>query len=108
MPPGADFEQFSTAFLKCCVTPADSAKAQRELPLLKQNRQSVETYAVKFNNNCFIEGLAIESTNGPAHGCLCMLNQSNGVHLLCPVFATQQVKVLQLSELGALAGIDGG
>ncbi len=39
MPPDADFEQFSTAFLKRFVKPADSAKARRELPLLKQEGQ---------------------------------------------------------------------
>ncbi len=51
MPPDADFEQFSTAFLKRVVKPADSAKARRELPLLKQEGQSVETYAAKFQQH---------------------------------------------------------
>ncbi|DBA77992.1 TPA: hypothetical protein ACH3X1_009084 [Trebouxia sp. C0004] len=64
MLPDADFEQFSTAFLKRFVKPADSAKARRELPLLKQEGQSVETYAAKFNNmnNRITEGSAIDST----------------------------------------------
>ncbi|DBA97331.1 TPA: hypothetical protein ACH3X1_015069 [Trebouxia sp. C0004] len=64
MPPNADFEKFSTAFLKRFVKPADSAKARRELPLLKQEGQSVETYAAKFNNmnNRITEGTAIDST----------------------------------------------
>ncbi len=64
MPPDADFEQFSTAFLKRFVKPADSAKARWELPLLKQEGQSVETYAAKFNNmnNRITEGTAIDST----------------------------------------------
>jgi len=64
MPPDADFEQFSTAFLKRFVKPADSAKARRELPLLKQEGQSVETYAAKLNNmnNRIIEGTALDST----------------------------------------------
>ncbi|DBA73268.1 TPA: hypothetical protein ACH3X1_011330 [Trebouxia sp. C0004] len=64
MPPDADFEQFSTTFLKRFVKPADSAKARRELPLLRQEGQSVETYAAKFNNmnNRITEGTAIDST----------------------------------------------
>ncbi|DBA79987.1 TPA: hypothetical protein ACH3X1_008190 [Trebouxia sp. C0004] len=64
MPPDADFEQFSTAFLKRFVKPVDSAKARRELPLLKQEGQSVETYAANFNNmnNRITEGTAIDST----------------------------------------------
>ncbi|DBA77848.1 TPA: hypothetical protein ACH3X1_009202 [Trebouxia sp. C0004] len=48
------------------VKPADSAdsKARRELPLLKQEGQSVETYAAKFNNmnNRNTEDTAIDST----------------------------------------------
>ncbi|DBB02830.1 TPA: hypothetical protein ACH3X1_013655 [Trebouxia sp. C0004] len=64
MPPDADFEQFTSAFLKRFVKPADSAKARRELPLLRQEGQSVETYAAKFNNmnNRITEGTAIDST----------------------------------------------
>ncbi|DBA85830.1 TPA: hypothetical protein ACH3X1_005379 [Trebouxia sp. C0004] len=64
MPPDADFEQFSAAFLKRFVKPADSAKARRELPLLRQEGQSVETYAATFNNmnNCITEVTAIDST----------------------------------------------
>ena len=50
MPPDADFEQFSAAFSRRFVKPADSAKARRELPLLKQEGQSVEQYAANFNN----------------------------------------------------------
>ena len=64
MLPDADFEQNSTAFLKRFVKPADSAKARRELPLLKQEGRLVETYAAKFNNmnNRITEGTAIDST----------------------------------------------
>ncbi len=65
MPPDVDFEQFSTAFLKRFVKPADSAKARRDLPLLKQEGQSVETtYTANFNNmnNRITEGTAIDST----------------------------------------------
>ena len=45
MPPDADFEQFFKAFLRRFVTPADSAKAQRKLPVLKHKGQLVETCA---------------------------------------------------------------
>ncbi|DBA77776.1 TPA: hypothetical protein ACH3X1_009236 [Trebouxia sp. C0004] len=65
MPPDADFEQFSAAFLKPFAKPADSVyKARRELPLLRQEGQSIETYAAKFNNmnNRITEGTAIDST----------------------------------------------
>ncbi len=61
MPPDADFEQCSVAFLKPFVKPADSAKAREELPLLKQAGQSVKTHTAKFNNR-ITEGTAIDST----------------------------------------------
>ena len=35
LPPDADFKQFTEVFLKRFVKPADSAKARRDLPLLR-------------------------------------------------------------------------
>ena len=46
--------QVSMAFLNSFVKSADSAKARRELPLLKQEGQNM--------NKCITEGFAIDST----------------------------------------------
>ncbi len=60
--------QFFIAFLRRFVKPADSAEARQEFPLLKQEGQSVETYAAKFNNmNHITEGSAIDSTTLAIH-----------------------------------------
>ncbi len=61
--------QFCIAFLKRFIKPADSAEARQEFPLLKQEGQSVETYAAKVNNmnNHITEGSAIDSTTLAIH-----------------------------------------
>ena len=51
-------------FLKCFLTPADTAKAWYEPPLLNPEGQSVETEAAKCNNtnSRITEGTAVNST----------------------------------------------
>ncbi|DBB01609.1 TPA: hypothetical protein ACH3X1_000253 [Trebouxia sp. C0004] len=55
---------FSNVLSSLLIVLISAYKARRELPLLRQEGQSAETYAAKFNNmsNRITEGTAIDST----------------------------------------------